>query len=126
MYEAQLGQASWCNKKSISVSDTDHVSLVKVAYARGYSQEMKERLGQVFPKLVILANSTPNFRSAALHLAWVADGRLDAAISLGNPTWDTAAGRFLVQQAGGMVSSIGPDLLATNGKIHQPLLELLA
>lgn len=41
--------------------------------------------------------------SAAIDLAWVADGRLDASIILANLPWDTMAGVLLVREAGGVV-----------------------
>ncbi|AXX30420.1 inositol monophosphatase [Actinosynnema pretiosum subsp. pretiosum] len=45
--------------------------------------------------------------SAAIDLAWVADGRLDAAVMLSNLPWDTAAGVLLVREAGGLVLDAG-------------------
>jgi beta-phosphoglucomutase-like phosphatase (HAD superfamily) len=41
--------------------------------------------------------------TAALDLAWVAEGRLDASITLGNKPWDTAAGVLLAREAGATV-----------------------
>jgi myo-inositol-1(or 4)-monophosphatase len=43
------------------------------------------------------------FGSAALDLAWVAEGRIDAAIMLTNKPWDTAAGVLLAREAGAHV-----------------------
>ena len=43
------------------------------------------------------------FGSAAVDLAWVAAGRLDAIIMLSNKPWDTAAGVAIVREAGGSV-----------------------
>ena len=41
--------------------------------------------------------------SAATDLAWVANGRLDASLTLSNKVWDIAAGVLLVREAGGRV-----------------------
>jgi myo-inositol-1(or 4)-monophosphatase len=41
--------------------------------------------------------------TAAIDLAWVAEGRLDASLILANAPWDTAAGVLLVREAGGAV-----------------------
>ncbi len=41
--------------------------------------------------------------TAAVDLAWVADGKLDATINLSNMPWDTLAGTVLVREAGGLV-----------------------
>jgi len=56
--------------------------------------------------------------TAALDLAWVAEGRLDASITLGNKPWDTAAGVLLAREAGATVvdadgSAHGFDSAAT-------------
>ena len=41
--------------------------------------------------------------TAALDLAWVAEGRLDASVTLGNKPWDTSAGVLLAREAGATV-----------------------
>ncbi|ALG08744.1 inositol monophosphatase family protein [Kibdelosporangium phytohabitans] len=41
--------------------------------------------------------------TAAVDLAWVAQGRLDATVNLSNKPWDTMAGVLLVREAGGLV-----------------------
>jgi myo-inositol-1(or 4)-monophosphatase len=72
--------------------------------------------------------------SAALNLAYVAAGRMDAFWSGSLKPWDMAAGILLVQEAGGRVSRMHgesidieiPDLLSSNGSaIHEALQQLL-
>jgi myo-inositol-1(or 4)-monophosphatase len=72
--------------------------------------------------------------SAALDLAYVAAGRFDGYWELRLAPWDMAAGMLLVEEAGGTVTRLdgGPDplrpptsIVATNGRIHVPLLEAL-
>jgi myo-inositol-1(or 4)-monophosphatase len=41
--------------------------------------------------------------SAALDLAWLAAGRLNATLMLSNLPWDVTAGLLLVREAGGIV-----------------------
>lgn len=71
--------------------------------------------------------------SAALDLAYVAAGRLDAFWEMGLAPWDTAAGTLLITEAGGMVGTLTggeyklqPHILAGTPKVYTPLLELLA
>lgn len=67
--------------------------------------------------------------SAALDLAYVAAGRIDAYWEIGLKPWDIAAGMLLVEEAGGVVSSFsggGSDLLrgdivASNHTLHGQL-----
>jgi myo-inositol-1(or 4)-monophosphatase len=72
--------------------------------------------------------------SAALNLACVAAGRVEAFWSTSLNPWDMAAGVLLVQEAGGTVTQTAggtfvleqPDVLATNGTaIHRELVSLL-
>lgn len=72
--------------------------------------------------------------SAALNLAYVAAGRMDAFWSGSLKPWDMAAGILLVQEAGGRVTRMKgepidieiPDLLSSNGSaIHDALQQLL-
>ncbi|MDR7463278.1 MAG: inositol monophosphatase family protein, partial [Armatimonadota bacterium] len=69
--------------------------------------------------------------SAAIHLAYVAAARLDGFWEPGLNLWDVAAGMLLVEEAGGRVTDLrgGPfgagDILATNGRLHGAMLEVL-
>ena len=71
--------------------------------------------------------------SAALDLAYVACGRLDAFWEFGLNPWDMAAGTLIVAEAGGRVSDMkggaaqrhrSAHLLADNGLLHDQVLEL--
>jgi len=71
--------------------------------------------------------------SAALDLAYLAAGRLDGFWEFGLRTWDIAAGMLLIQEAGGIVSSLtgAPDplesghIIAGSPKVHEALTNLL-
>src|SRR5882672_4086433 len=71
--------------------------------------------------------------SAALDLAYLACGRLDAFWEFGLKPWDMAAGTLLVREAGGAISDMrgGPhnlnasqDLLADNRALHESVVTL--
>lgn len=71
--------------------------------------------------------------SAALDLAYVAAGRLDGYWEAHLSPWDWAAGVLMIQEAGGSVtdregklwSFESSKMVATNGVIHQKLLQVL-
>jgi myo-inositol-1(or 4)-monophosphatase len=71
--------------------------------------------------------------SAAVELAYVASGRLDAYLIQRYCPWDVAAGLVLVERAGGIVSDIdgspfsfaAESVLISNGLIHNDLVRLL-
>ena len=72
--------------------------------------------------------------SAALHLAYVAAGRLEACFDMSLSVWDTAAGALLVEEAGGRITNFAGaefqlqtrDTLASNGAVHEELRALLS
>ena len=72
--------------------------------------------------------------SAALDLAYVAAGRLAGFWEENLKPWDTAAGVLLVTEAGGAVTTFtgssydlsSPNILASNGLLHQDLVEFIA
>ncbi|HEU0198228.1 MAG TPA: inositol monophosphatase family protein [Nevskiaceae bacterium] len=95
-----------------------------------------ERLATYLPTLNKLAANSSGIRragSAALDLAYVAAGRLDAFWEFGLKPWDIAAGIVLVQEAGGYVTEIGGsedvlatgDVLATTPKLQEHLARVL-
>lgn len=71
--------------------------------------------------------------AAALDLAYVAAGRVDAFWEIGLSPWDTAAGTLLIQEAGGRIGTLtgaeyrqGGHIVAGTPKVYAALLELLA
>jgi myo-inositol-1(or 4)-monophosphatase len=71
--------------------------------------------------------------AAALDLAYVAAGRVDAFWEIGLSPWDTAAGTLLIQEAGGRIGTLtgaeyrqGGDVVAGTPKVYSALLEIFA
>ena len=94
-------------------------------------------LDAYLPMLRTVVENTAGVRragSAALDLAYVAAGRLDAFWELGLKPWDIAAGLVLVQEAGGIISEIygaaepldSGNVLAATPKLHPQLSEAFA
>lgn len=97
--------------------------------AMGFSKSQMN-LRKTLPHLNRLAGRVRKLRimgSAALELAYVASGRLDAYIERRASLWDVAAGGLLVQNAGGeffMVAAPGRfacGFCADNGKLRKKL-----
>src|SRR5206468_2677474 len=72
--------------------------------------------------------------SAALDLCYVACGRYDGFWEWRLKPWDTAAASLIVREAGGAVSDFrggrfdlyGEQILASNGRLHAAMIEVLA
>ena len=115
MFTAHAGGGSTCNGRPIHVAK--RVELKEAILALGFSKgkatirkclDLYHHYGDRVRKLRAMG-------SAALDLAYVASGRLDAYIEQGVSLWDVAAGALLVEEAGGQVR-ISPGEPA--GKIH--------
>jgi len=123
LFSTHAGGGSACNGLPIHVAK--RVELSEAILALGFSKgkatirkclELYQHYGDRVRKLRAMG-------SAALDLAYVASGRLDAYIEQGVSIWDVAAGALLVEEAGGQVR-ISPGepagkihLVASNGRI---------
>ena len=96
--------------------------------ATGFSYDADERAAQA-AVLARLAGRVRDIRragSAALDLAWVAAGRLDAYFEVSRSPWDSAAGELLVREARGSVTWTDHQEIVASGRgVHAALLALL-
>lgn len=129
MFSSIVGEGSFLNEKKIEVSKND--SLEKSLLGTGFANDFfnNEKIINLFVKLLKKSGSIRRTGSAALHLCFVACGRLDGYWEAGLSPWDTAAGVLIVKEAGGKISNFASDnfshydreILATNGLIHEEI-----
>ena len=103
LYTAVVGRGARCNREAINVSvETDPKQAV---VATGFPVGRSFEAGSVgrFVEQVRSFKKVRLFGSAALSLAYVACGRVDAYIEEGIMLWDVAAGIALVEASGGQV-----------------------
>ena len=77
--------------------------------ASGFPYDKGSNPDNNLPQVVAVVPNVRGFRragSAALDLAYVACGRLDAYWERGTQAWDVAAGILLVREAGGFVEPL--------------------
>ncbi|MFD6712740.1 inositol monophosphatase family protein [Micromonospora chalcea] len=107
LYTAVEGCGAQANGQRITVSKVDLLKDAIVAigdYAVGAGAETKNALRLALTaQLASRAQRVRMTGSAALDLAWLAEGRLDAAITLSNHLWDMAAGIIIAREAGAFV-----------------------
>ena len=128
MWKGQKGEISKLNGNPLHVSDRADLAegVVSVGLAK-----TGETINANFPLLQQMVHRVRKCRvlgSAALDMAYVACGRLDAYIEQGISLWDIAAGRLLVENAGGTVD-LRPradmkdkySIVASNGVINLKL-----
>jgi len=134
LFWAEKGKGSFVNNESIHVSSESEFSDTTVGFTRGPHKENKMLLGRIYSTVGSEVRNTRILGSAALHFAYVASGRFDALVNIGNHPWDFAAGILLISEAGGKVTDlVGNELnfekdkiIASNGipTIHDPLIRI--
>lgn len=134
LFTATAGQGATLNDKPITVSDT--AALSESLLVTGFPYDFKENLSQLMARFTRCLRASQGVRrlgSAALDLCHVACGRFEGYWEQNLHPWDTAAGMLIVKEAGGVVTDFGnasfvidrKEILATNGKIHKEMLDLL-
>ncbi len=119
LFTAALGKGAFLNGAPIHVSRAAQLkdSLVSVGttpYERQYADHTFEIMKQVFLHCQDIRRSG----SAAMDLAFVACGRLEAFFEMNLKPWDYAAGMLLIQEAGGDVSTYSGDPVALDHPCH--------
>lgn len=106
-YAAARGDGASLNGQPIKASTVEDLSEAIVAigdYAVGPDASAKNRLRLALTaRLAEKAQRVRMTGSAALDLAWLAEGRIDAALTLSNHAWDMAAGVAIAREAGASV-----------------------
>ncbi|MGN9764403.1 inositol monophosphatase family protein [Micromonospora sp. SD12] len=120
-YAAAQGDGATVDGSPIQVSQTSRLSEAIVAigdYAVGEGAADKNRLRLALTAQ--LAESVQRVRmtgTAALDLAWLAEGKLDAALTLSNHVWDMAAGVAIAREAGAQVVDWDGTRYGTNSSV---------
>ena len=110
LFTASKGRGAFLNDRRIRVSKC--VKLADALVGTGFPFKELNRVELYMKQLRYLMEHSSGVRragAAALDLAYVACGRLDAFWELGLSPWDMAAGTLLIQEAGGLVSDVNGD-----------------
>jgi len=132
LFTAERGRGAWLNGKPVHVSRTKE--LAEALLATGFPSRKRHSSPNIhfYQEFTLRSHGVRRAGSAALDLAYVAVGRLDAFWEFNLNPWDTAAGILLVTEAGGHVTSFSAEpyrlesreILASNGLIQNELIEL--
>lgn len=135
-FVASRGKGAQLNEKRIRVTRRAHLDSAVVGTGIPF-RDLDAHLSAYMAQLEAVTRKTRGVRrggSAALDLAYVAAGRLDAFWEIGLEPWDMAAGVLLITEAGGLVSDFegGERFLETgnivcgNPKCFKELLQTIA
>lgn len=132
LFVAEKGHGAFLNETRLAVSPTENLHMAVAATGFPYdSSEIRQKSIESFSKVLDIGNPIRLIGSAALSLAYVAAGRFDAFWGINLNPWDVAAGKLLIEEAGGTVTTYtgqaieafkAANTLATNTKLHSTLL----
>jgi myo-inositol-1(or 4)-monophosphatase len=135
LFTAEKGRGAWLNDRRLRVSARRDLNVALVGTGiphvgrpghEKFSAELSAVMGEVA--------GVRRLGAAALDLAWVAAGRMDAYWERGLSPWDVAAGIVILREAGGIVSDLaeGQDMLSNGtilasngGPLHGRMIKLL-
>lgn len=134
LFTAAKGEGAQLNGIPIHVSTTEKLS--ESLLVTGFPYNFKEIIGGIKTRFFNCLMATQGVRrlgSAALDLCYTAAGRFEGFFEQELKPWDTAAGLIIAKEAGGSVTDFSgnafdiyqPEVLATNGNIHDEMLKLL-
>jgi myo-inositol-1(or 4)-monophosphatase len=132
LFVAERGKGAFLNCKPIHVSSVP--VLGEALVATGFPSRKRHENPNIhfYQEFTLRSHGVRRAGSAALDLAYIACGRMDAYWEFNLNPWDTAAGFLLVEEAGGMVTGFDAtyrrldsrEILASNQLIHHELLGL--
>lgn len=135
MFLAEKGAGATLNGERIRVSETAELDHAMLTTGFAYNvREAKNNNLDNFENFLMRARAIRRDGVAAIDLCYVADGRFDGFWELNLFPWDVAAGFLMIQEAGGRVSDFrgnpfdiySKEILASNGRLHEAMVEVLA
>jgi len=134
LFFAEKGMGSYFNERRIYVSKEDifEKSLLVTGFPYNSSSN-PYKPADVFSRIVYKDIPVRRLGSAAIDLCWTAMGRFEGFWEYNLNAWDIAAGCVILTEAGGKLTDFegkplsiyGKQILATNGLIHDDLLDVI-
>lgn len=109
LFAAERGSGATLAGNPISVRENPPLAEALVATGFAYDAAYRAEQAEVARRLLPAVRDIRRAGSAALDLAWLAAGRLDAYYERGLNAWDWAAGSLLVREAGGTVEALSGE-----------------
>jgi myo-inositol-1(or 4)-monophosphatase len=134
LFTAERGKGAYLNSKRLQVTKTN--TLIESMLVTGFPYNVKENPDHAvehFTNFLMEAQALRRLGSAALDICYVAAGRFEGFWEVNLHPWDVAAGVLILLEAGGVwtdfhglpTSVYNPQLLASNGSIHEEMIRVL-
>ena len=133
LFAAEKGSGATLNGKPVRVSTTDKLGESLIVTGFPYDVKQRANFARHLTQFLLSSRGVRRDGSAAIDMAYVACGRFDGFWEEGLNPWDVAAGKLLIEEAGGVVTYYDgskfniykPPICASNGTIHQQMLDVL-
>ncbi len=133
VFHAQRGKGAFVGEKKISVSEVDELEKAVVSTTFPYNERGRKRNLEHFNEVALKVEGIRRTGSVSVDLPYLACGIIDGFWAVELEPWDTAAGSLLVEESGGSITEIdggeydinSETFLATNGKIHDEIIECI-
>jgi myo-inositol-1(or 4)-monophosphatase len=117
LFAADAEGTATLNGDALTAADPESLGQTLVATGFGYEAAVREQQVAITARLLPRVRDIRRGGSAALDLAWVAAGRMDAYFEYGIKEWDVAAGSLICERAG-----LKTTTLQSNGALAAGLL----
>jgi len=132
-FVAERGAGARFDEAPMHVSLVSRLSHSVLSVDWGHSDEVRRQTLDLLLRVAPRCGTVRALGSAALALAYVAAGWLDGYFNLALKPWDVAAAMLLIAEAGGRCTTVAGEpygvdssgCLATNGLIHEELLDVM-
>jgi len=134
LFYAEKGSGSFKNSQQLSVSKTN--TLARALLVTGFPYDIAENPSnalEIFNKLILKSRGIRRLGSAAIDFCYLAEGVFDGYWEVHLHPWDVAAGKLVVEEAGGLVTDFegtptdvfSPQFLSSNGLLHNQIKEII-
>jgi myo-inositol-1(or 4)-monophosphatase len=131
MFSAWKGGGAFLNGQPIQAGQADSLDDCVFSFGLSYSSEERAKVMEVSRHMAPLCLTARELGSAALALAYIACGRMDCYLHAHLMPWDAAAGKVILEEAGGLMTDLEgrpwtfatTATLAAGPRIHAVLLE---
>jgi myo-inositol-1(or 4)-monophosphatase len=134
LFTCEKGSGAFLNGARIHVSKSPRID--ESLFSTGFPSRRRHQDINIhfYYQLAMASHGVRRGGAAAIDLAWVACGRLDGFWEFGLSPWDMAAGKLLVDEAGGVCRDMydephgltSPHIMADNGLIHREVVTLFS
>jgi myo-inositol-1(or 4)-monophosphatase len=134
LFTCEKGAGAFLNARRIHVSRTATIN--EALFSTGFPSRRRHQDVNIhfYHQLAMASHGVRRGGAAAIDLAYVACGRLDGYWEFGLSPWDMAAGKLLVEEAGGLCRDMNgrphglqsPHILVDNRLIHEEMMALFS